>query len=323
MLQAHPATTAIHGMKVVRNTEAFRQHYSRCVATIGKFDGVHRGHQAILEQLRREAQNLNLPTVVILIEPHPEEFFARSPEACPPRLSTLDEKLQLLETQGVDCVFQLEFNQSLSQLSPEETIESILVNGLGIAALIVGSDFRFGYRRQGDFALLQSRGKHYGFRVLETASCVVAGERVSSTTVRNHLALGDFARVEALLGRPYSISGEVVRGRQLGTDLGFPTCNINLHRRRIPLHGVFACEVLWGDRILHAAVNIGYRPTVSDSGDALLEAHILDFDADLYGQALSIVFRHKVREELKFPDLATLKRQIGRDVSLIRAYFNS
>jgi riboflavin kinase/FMN adenylyltransferase len=168
---------------------------------------------------------------------------------------------------------------------------------------------------------LAENGKRQGFAVLETKSCVLDGERVSSTVIRTHLGSGNFARVEELLGRPYAISGEVVRGLQLGTDLGFPTCNINLHRRRIPLHGVFACQVHWQGKILAAAVNIGYRPTISDSGDALLEVHLLNFTGDLYGEALSVVFCHKIREEQKFPDLKSLKEQIARDVGQIREYF--
>ena len=308
-------------MIVVRDTKSFRQHYSRCVATIGKFDGVHRGHQAILEQLKQQARDSGLPALVILIEPHPEEFFAASAEQCPPRLTTLEEKLQLLQAQDIDCVYQLEFNQALSQLSAQATIDDLLVKGLGIAALIVGSDFRFGHQRRGDFALLLDNGRRQGFAVLETHNCVIDGQRVSSTVIREHLSAGDFARVEKLLGRPYAISGEVVHGRQLGADLGFPTCNINLHRRRIPLHGVFACQVQWQEQVLPAAVNIGFRPTVSDRGDALLEVHLLDFSANLYGQKLTVIFCHKIREEQKFPDLESLKLQITRDVDAVLAYF--
>lgn len=309
-------------MIVVRDIDTYRSHYSRCVATIGKFDGVHRGHQAILNQLKSQRELQHLPALVILIEPHPEEFFARPTDQCPPRLTTLQEKLALLEESGIDCVYLLEFNQNISQLSAEKYIREILVDGLGVAVFIVGGDFRFGFQRQGDFALLQQRGEQMGFKVIETASVEISGHRVSSTYIREQLDIGDFALVQKLLGRPYGISGVVVKGRQLGKDLGFPTCNIALHRQRIPLHGVFACEVLWDGKILRAAVNIGYRPTVSDGGDAILEAHILDFDTDLYGQELTIVFCSKIREEQKFPSLEQLKEQIARDVSRVRSYFD-
>ncbi|MFM1897137.1 MAG: hypothetical protein RLZZ385_2211 [Pseudomonadota bacterium] len=310
-------------MRVITAPEEFRQIANRCAVTIGKFDGVHLGHQAILRQLLDKAAQLACPAVVILIEPHPEEFFASSPEACPPRLTTLQEKIELLAAQHIDVVFQLRFDRQLSQLSAEQYVEEILVRGLGVAALIIGNDFRFGQGRRGDFTLLQSLGRRHGFEVLETAGCEVDRQRVSSTLIREQLALGDFERVEKLLGRPYSISGEVIRGRQLGADLGFPTCNIRLHRQRIPLHGVFACEARWRDQRLRAAVNIGYRPTVSDSGEALLEAHILDFNEDLYGETLHIVFRSMIRDEQKFPDLAALQRQIAADVARVREFFQA
>ncbi|MEX2130856.1 MAG: bifunctional riboflavin kinase/FAD synthetase [Pseudohongiellaceae bacterium] len=308
-------------MIVVKDINTYQSHYTRCVATIGKFDGVHRGHQAILNQLKSQRELQHLPALVILIEPHPEEFFARAPDQCPPRLTTIEEKLSLLEESGIDCVYLLEFNQNISQLSAEKYIQEILVDGLGVTVFIVGNDFRFGYQRQGDYALLLQSGRRLGFKVMETASLEIGGHRVSSTYIREQLGKGDFDLVQKLLGRAYGITGLVVRGRQLGKDLGFPTCNIALHRQRIPLHGVFACEVLWNNKILHAAVNIGYRPTISDGGDALLEAHILDFDTDLYGQELTIVFRSKIRDEQKFPSLEQLKDQIARDVSQVRGFF--
>ncbi|MCB1670175.1 MAG: bifunctional riboflavin kinase/FAD synthetase [Gammaproteobacteria bacterium] len=308
-------------MLVVKDHRDFQLRYSRCVATIGKFDGVHQGHQAILGQLRGKAAQLELPALVILIEPHPEEFFAPTPEQCPARLNTLDEKLALLEAMDIDFVYLLKFDAALSQLSAADYIRDILVDGLGIAAFIVGNDFRYGYQRRGDFQLLQEAGGKFGFEVIETATCVVEGHRVSSTYVRQQLEAANFPLVERLLGRPYSISGEVVEGRKLGADLGFPTCNVNLHRQRVPLHGVYACEVDVDGRSYPAAVNIGYRPTVTDLGEALLEAHLLDFSGDLYGRTLEVIFRGKVRGEEKFDSLEALIRQIARDVEQVRAFF--
>ncbi len=310
-------------MKVIKDASSFQQHASRCVATIGKFDGVHLGHQAIIAQLKDKAAQLHLPSLVILIEPHPEEFFAASPEQCPPRLSILAEKITLLDAAGIDYVLQLQFDAALSQMSAEDTIQTILVQGLRVAAFIVGSDFRFGHQRLGDFALLKDRASKAGFEVIETASCALDGQRVSSTYIREQLGLGNFPLVERLLGRPYAISGEVIKGRQLGKDLGFPTCNINLHRQRIPLHGVFACAVRIQDKLMQAAVNIGYRPTLNDGGEALLEAHILDFSGDLYGKELEVIFQKKIREEEKFADLTALKAQIANDVEQVRDYFRS
>ena len=310
-------------MIIIEDTNSFSQLQQSCVATIGKFDGVHLGHQLILDQLKHKAEQLNLPSLVILIEPHPEEFFAGPGGDSPARLTSLREKMALLESFGIDFVFQLTFDKALSELSAQDYIQDILVDGLGIACFIVGNDFRFGHKRQGNFSLLRSKGKEFGFEVLETASYERNGQRISSTFIREQLAKANFELVEQLLGRPYSIEGEVVRGQRLGTDLGFPTCNIDPQRRRIPLHGVFACEVRLGDCCRQAAVNIGYRPTVTDDGNALLEAHILDFDEDLYGKTIEVIFRQKIREELKFDGLDALKQQIGVDVAQVRELLNA
>ncbi len=296
----------------------FSQFHENCVATIGKFDGVHLGHQLILDQLKQQAEQHSLPAVVILLEPHPEEFFAGDSEKCPARLTTVREKLELLDSFGVDFVYQLQFDETISQIKAEDYVQDILVAGLGINCLIVGNDFRFGHQRQGDFKLLEKMGEQHGFEVVETMAYERNGQRISSTIVREKLGEADFGLVEQLLGRPYSMKGEVQRGQQLGTDLGFPTCNINPHRRRIPLHGVYACRVRLVDRYFQAAVNIGYRPTVTDSGDALLEAHILDFSEELYGKTIEVVFLQKVRDEIKFDGLEALKVQIGKDVEQVR-----
>jgi riboflavin kinase / FMN adenylyltransferase len=309
-------------MIIFEETGRFSQLQQSCVATIGKFDGVHLGHQLILDQLKQKAEQFSLPSLVILIEPHPEEFFAATDEDCPARLTTLGEKLELLESFGIDVVFQLNFDQAMSELSAENYINDILVEGLGVASFIVGNDFRFGHKRVGDFALLQEKGAEAGFEVIETAAYERNGQRISSTFIREQLARDDFNLVEQLLGRPFSMKGEVERGQQLGTDLGFPTCNLNPGRRKIPLHGVFACEVRLGDRYRQAAVNIGYRPTITEEGSALLEAHILDFHEDLYDKTIEIIFRQKLREELKFDGLEALKQQMGVDVQQVREVFN-
>ena len=310
-------------MIVFEDTNRFSQLQQGCVATIGKFDGVHLGHQLILDQLKQKAEQFNLPSLVILLEPHPDEFYAGREGDCPTRLTSLREKLELLESFGIDFVFQLNFDQALSELSAENYIQEILVDGLGVAGFIAGHDFRFGCKRRGDFALLQSKGAEHGFEVIETAAYERNGQRISSTLIREQLIRADFDLVEQLLGRPYSMKGEVVRGQRLGSDLGFPTCNLNPHRRRIPLHGVYACEVRLGDRYRQAAVNIGFRPTVTEDGEALLEAHILDFDEDLYGKTIEIIFRRKIREEVKFDGLEALKRQIGADVQRVRELLNA
>lgn len=333
-------------MKVITDTEVFPDRHLGCVATIGKFDGVHLGHQQIVRQLQERGQALAVPSVVIVIEPHPEEFFAASARDCPPRLSEAPEKVELLRALGVDYVYLLRFDARLSSLSPEAYIEQMLIAGLNIKSLIIGNDFRFGCKRSGDFALLQRYGAGYGFEVLQTESCFYGDVRVSSTYVRECLSRADFDTVEALLGRAYSIAGRVVKGRQLGRNLGYPTCNLALNRQNIPLHGVYACKAeittTDGQQIIAAgAANIGYRPTVNSqtsdgraadqagstpAGDARevawLEVHLLDFDKDIYGAQMRVVFCHQIRAEQKFDSLQALTDQIGRDVQQVRAFFD-
>ncbi|MBL6905070.1 bifunctional riboflavin kinase/FAD synthetase [Gammaproteobacteria bacterium] len=308
-------------MIIFEDSNRFSQLQESCVATIGKFDGVHLGHQLILDQLNQKAEQFDLPSLVIVVEPHPEEFFASDARSCPARLTILKEKLELLDSFGIDFVFLLKFDKALSELSAQAYIADILVKGLGVKSFIVGNDFRFGHQRKGDFSLLQEAGEQFGFEVVETAAYERNGHRISSTFIREQLANADFTLVEQLLGRPYSIKGEVVQGAQLGADLGFPTCNIKPQRLRIPLHGVYACEVRLVDHYRPAAVNIGYRPTVTESGEALLEAHILDFNEDLYGKTIEVIFRQKIREELKFSGLDELKSQISADVEQVREIF--
>ena len=200
------------------------------------------------------------------------------------------------------------------------------MHGLGIVCLIIGNDFRFGHQRRGDFAMLQAYGNSHGFELVESASCEHQGVRISSTFVRQQLQKGDFELVELLLNRPYGISGTVVKGQQLGRDLGFPTCNVKLNRKSLPLHGVYACDVQvnnedLAERFLKGAANIGYRPTVSDSSKAVLEVHLLDFDSDLYGEKITVIFRHKIRDEQKFASLDELQARIAIDVHTVRAFF--
>tara|TARA_R110001606_G_scaffold278690_3_gene427166 strand:+ start:2203 stop:3162 length:960 start_codon:yes stop_codon:yes gene_type:complete len=313
-------------MQVIEKTDGFRDLQPGCVATIGKFDGVHTGHQLILQQLRSKATELGLPSMVILIEPHPEEFFAKQPQDCPARLSELEEKLALLEEQGVDFVFKLRFDEHLQKQRAQDYIESMLIKGLGVACLIIGNDFRFGNQRKGDFALLKEYGERFGFELIESASCIHNGIRISSTYVREQLQKGDFELVELLLNRPYAISGTVVKGQQLGRDLGFPTCNVRLNRKNLPLHGVYACDVKvdnidMAERLLKGAANIGYRPTVSEGSKAILEVHLLDFDSDIYGERITVIFRHKIREERKFESLQALQTCIAIDVQTVREFF--
>jgi riboflavin kinase/FMN adenylyltransferase len=289
--------------------------------TIGNFDGVHLGHQAMLAELVRTARQRNIPACVLTFEPHPREFFA--PDQAPARLTSLREKVELLAVHHVERVHVCRFNYELAQVSAPDFIESVLVRGLGAQWVLVGDDFRFGARRSGNFATLARAASQLGFEVRAMQSVVLDGERVSSTAVRTALAQGDLTRAARLLGRPYSISGRVVRGDGLGHKLGFATANVQMKHNRPPLTGIFAVEVSGiGDRALCGAASLGVRPTVKEQGRPVLEVHLLDFDGMLYGSHVRVDFLHKLREEEKYADLATLIRQIGRDVDNVRAYFD-
>lgn len=305
-------------MQVFRGIPAHAEQSS--VLTIGNFDGVHLGHQALLRLLRDKARACGLPAVVLTFEPHPREFF--TPAETPARLASLREKLLLLEAAGVDRVHVCRFDQRLAGLSAEDFIEKLLVRGLSVRHLIIGDDFRFGRGRKGDFALLQAAGESFGFRVQAMPTLDVAGERVSSSALRAALAEGDMSHAARLLGRPYSIAGRVMHGDKIGRAIGFPTANIQLKHRRPALCGVYAVSVEGaGPRPLPGAASIGVRPTVSDAGRATLEVHLLDFDGDLYTAHLRVNFLHKLRDEAKYDSLEALTAQIGRDVAATRAYF--
>jgi riboflavin kinase/FMN adenylyltransferase len=306
-------------MELIRGPHNLRPRHRGCVATIGNFDGVHLGHQAVLGQLAEAAGRLDLPTVVITFEPQPQEYFGGAADA--PRLTRLREKLQALRRYSVDRVLCLPFNARLAQLSAREFIQQLLVDGLDVRYLVVGDDFRFGYRREGDFAMLKQAGAEHGFQVVAMHSFTVDGERVSSTRIREALAKGAMGTAEKLLGRGYRMSGRVARGDGRGRQMGFPTANIHLHRRATPVRGVFAVE-LFGvpDEPVAGVANVGIRPTV-DGTRSLLEVHLFDFDSDIYGCYVEVVFLHKLRDEVRFASLDALIQQIGLDAAAARDYF--
>lgn len=289
--------------------------------TIGNFDGVHLGHQAMLAKLRAAAAARGLPACVMTFEPHPREFFA--PDQAPVRLTSMREKLQLLAAHGVERTYLCRFDYALAQVTAQDFIERILVRGLGVRWLQVGDDFRFGARRAGDLAMLRAEAPRQGYEVEAMATVELDGVRVSSTAVRDALAAGDVERAGRLLGRPYSISGRVVRGDRLGRELGFPTANVQVRHNRPPLTGIFAVEFVRRDgRPLQGVASLGVRPTVKAQGAApVLEVYIFDFKEEIYGELVRVDFLHKFRDEAKYVDLDTLKRQIARDVADTRAYF--
>ncbi len=289
------------------------------VVTIGNFDGVHRGHQVIIKRLKEAGRERGLPTVVMVFEPQPQEFFA-GPQA-PARLMHWRDKMQALAACGVDYVLCLRFNAELRGLSAQAFVERLLVQGLACQHLVVGDDFRFGCDRSGDFAFLQQAGRAFGFSVENTPTIEVEGARVSSTRVRTAVQDGDFALAETLLGLPFGISGRVQHGDKIGRTLGLPTANLALKRRVSPVQGVYAVQVYGlGEEPLPGAASVGTRPAVNGT-DNRIEVHLLDFSGDIYGRRLVVEFLHKLREETNFPSLEALKAAIQQDVEDTRAYF--
>jgi len=289
--------------------------------TIGNFDGVHRGHQAMLAELKRAAGRLGLPACVLTFEPHPREFFA--PDKAPTRLTSLREKLELLAGCGVDNVHVCRFDYRFAQTTAEDFIERIIARGLGARWVLVGDDFRFGARRAGDFVMLKQAAPRHGFEVEALASIALEGERVSSTAVREALAGGDLDCAGRLLGRAYSISGRVTRGDGLGRKLGFPTANVQMKHNRPPLTGIFAVRLHGAGREpLPGVASLGVRPTVKQGGTPVLEVHVLGFSNDIYRCHVRVEFLHKFRDEEKYANLATLTKQIALDVENAKDFFS-
>lgn len=305
---------------VIRGLQGLRPWHRGSVVTLGTFDGVHLGHQAILRQVNTKARALNLPSVVVIFEPQPHEFF--SGERAPARLMRFREKLLALFAAGVDRVLCLHFNRQLSRLSAREFVETTLIEGLGVQHLVIGDDFHFGSDRCGDYAFLQQMGTEFGFDVTDTHTFEVDGARVSSTRIRAVLDKGDFTEAARLLGRPYRISGYVQQGQKLGRQLGAPTANVNLRRYRSPLAGVFAVRVAIPDGSEYNGVaNIGVRPTVNGLEKPILEVNLFDFSGELYGQLIEVEFKKKLRAEQRFESVDALKAQIQRDMAQARACF--
>jgi len=313
-------------MEIIRGLHNIRPEHRGCVATIGNFDGVHRGHQMMLEQLIAKADELGVPSLLITFEPLPREYFQRG--ELPPRLTRFREKITLLSRTRIDRVLCIPFNKQLAQIPAETIVDDLLVKRLGIHHVLVGDDFRFGNGAAGDYALLKRKGESadnaddHRFGVGQMQTLTVVGERASSTRVREALGGGDFGLAQKLLGYPYFIMGRVVYGRQLGRQLGVPTANIRLQRYKAALEGVFAVRVNGLDRDYTGIANIGVRPTV-EGKEPLLEVHIFNFSGDIYGQLLRVTFSHKLRDEQKFDGLDALKTQIHADMIQAQDWFKA
>jgi riboflavin kinase/FMN adenylyltransferase len=304
-------------MELIRGIHNLRERHRGCVATIGNYDGVHRGHQHMIAAVRAKATELGVPAVVITFEPTPREFFEG--QAAPSRLTRLREKLEALALYGVDRVVVLRFDRRMQGMTADEFVDGLLVRGLGVRHMVVGHDFHFARRREGNIGTLRAAGATHGFTVEEVGQFLFGGERVSSSLVREALNRGDLDRATRLLGRPYRMAGRVRLGKKLGRTLGYPTANLALQRKVVPLWGIFAVRVSGAGLVDYPAVSsLGTRPTVNGT-DPLLEVHLFDFDGSLYGQYLNVDFVGRLRDERKFESLDALVEQMHRDAAAARA----
>lgn len=289
-------------------------------ATIGNFDGVHLGHEMIVSSLIKASKALSAVSTVVTFDPLAREYFSPQDTL---RLMPLEQRVACLETLGVEQVLVIKFDESFTRLSPHEFIQNILVDGLGLAYLSVGDDFRFGFKRAGDFRTLQTAGDQFGFSVQAHDTFNYQGERVSSGRLRHAVEHGDFALAEALLGRPYGIVGLVSQGEQRGRTIGFPTANIELDAERYAVHGVYMVRVKTADQeAIYGIANVGHRPTVAGLKNRL-EVHLLDYQGDLYGQQLRVEFLAKLRDEQKFASFADLHKQIQLDAEQARHWLSA
>lgn len=307
-------------MEIIRGQHNLRDEHRGCVLTIGNFDGVHRGHQALIAQARERAKALGLPLAVLSFEPTPREFF--TPEAVAGRVVTFRSRISLLSAQGVDRLILQRFDKKFASYDPLAFIEQLLVGKLGIRALVIGDDFRFGARRSGGVELLREQGVKHGYTVENLETVALDGCRCSSTALREALAEPNVTLAAAILGRPYTLSGRVRRGLQLGRKLGMPTCNINLHRKLALKQGIYAVRAKVGGKDWEGVASLGIRPTLGLTR-CLLETHIFGEPGELYGQTMEVEFCRYLRAELKFDSLDALSEQMQRDGDDARAFFAS
>ena len=306
-------------MKLIRGLNNLTPALSASAVTIGNFDGVHLGHQLVISQLKRVASGTSLPTVVVIFEPQPIEYFA--PARAPRRLARFREKISYLKEQQIDYLLCLRFDAELAGQSAEEFTRQILVNRLNTKHLVIGDDFHFGKNRQGNFQYLQENSERFGFVVDETETLLIDGERVSSTRIRESIQQDDFEKAAELLGRPYSLSGRIAHGQKLGRELGYPTINIKMGDKTLIVKGIFAVSVKGIDnRVLQGVASIGTRPTVNGV-DTILEVYILDFNQDVYGYSVEVEFLHKIRNEEKFDSLEELTAHIAQDTEKAKTFF--
>lgn len=305
-------------MELIRGIHNIKAQHNGCVLTIGNFDGVHLGHQQVLQKVSEQAKKLNLPSVVMTFEPQPMELFLK--DKAPARLTRLRDKFVQLSKLDIDRLLCVNFNHHFASLDADSFIRDLLVKRLGVKFLVVGDDFCFGRGRKGNFAMLKEAGQKFGFEVVSTESFCLEELRVSSTAIRESLAENDSTGTSEMLGRNYSISGRVSHGRKLGRTIGFPTANIPLKRCVSPVSGVYVVEAYGlGEQPIGGVANIGQRPTVNGVRQQL-EVHLFDFQGNLYGKQLEVALLHKLRDEKKFESFDALKQQIELDAEAARVW---
>ncbi len=302
-------------MHLIRGLQNLKEQPG-CVLTIGNFDGIHRGHQKIIKALVAKANTLGVPSIVISFSVPPESFFGR-PKA---RLSSFRDKHLFLESLGVEKHLLIRFNKDFSQMSAQTFVEDVLLAKLKMRCCFIGDDFRFGKDRQGDYSMLENMAKTSDFVAQKVNRVTVNGKRVSSSEIRELLRQGEFSMAEELLGRPFAIKGRIMHGEKRGRTIGFPTINISIGRKLSPVLGVFAVLIELNKKTYHGVCNVGKRPTIGGE-KILLEVNIFDFDKNVYGEHAKVLFRHRIREEMKFESVQQLQSQIASDADIARRYF--
>lgn len=308
-------------MKVYRGFSTWKLNpQTRTVASLGNFDGVHRGHQAILKRVVENSRDLDLPSVVVTFDPVPKKVL--SPETAPPLIQTLDQRLEIFERLDIDNTIIVVFDMEFARKSPEEFVRQYLIELLHVQAFIVGGNFAFGHRKQGNITLLKQMGTQYGF----TVECVDAvqdgGARISSTLIRGEIQAGQIEQALIHLGHPFSLRGVIIKGEQLGGKIGIPTANLQVRNELLPGRGVYACRAIFEKQVFPAAVNVGYRPTVGGK-NLTVEAHLIGFSGELYGKEMELQFFHRIREEKQFAGIDALRNQILSDINAARLYLEN
>lgn len=311
-------------MVIGNSVKLIRGHFlaktlSQSVVTIGNFDGLHKGHQALIDRLKMLSKQKACPSVILTFRPHPRAFFAKNQLL--PSVMRFREKWETINQLGVDILAIARFNHKIASLSPEAFVKEVLVDALGVKAVVVGDDFRFGAKRAGDISVLEALGVQYGFEVVAMPQTMHAGKRISSSRVREALYSGDFELNRLLTNRPYQVSGHVAYGSQMGRRLGYPTANIFVDRKKPPLTGIFVVQVRGlGDTVIPGVASVGYRPTFGGK-QLLLEVHLFDFDQTIYGALITVEFLKKIRDELQFDRVEDLIHQMDHDAEIARDFF--